>query len=78
MAKLAPAKAAEPTYGVLFTNHKPGSCIITLSARELLTHECKPASHVPTLLQQEHTPLFEEVGIDFSVTCRNATCPYQV
>lgn len=77
MKKVAVARAAEPKYGVLFTNHKPEQCKVSLTKHELGLHACINGYHVPELLQQQHTPLFEEVGIDIAVECRQPNCPHQ-
>ncbi len=78
MAKPEPVKAEETKYGVLFTNHSKEGAIVSLSANQLRNHPCKPFADIATLLQQEHSPLFEEVGLDFMVSCRNSDCSHQV
>lgn len=74
MARFASAQAAEMKYGVLITNHTPESCKVTLTKQELWAHACICGHDIRSLLQQQHTPLFEEVGIDISVECRQPSC----
>lgn len=78
MAKFTSAPPADMKYGVLFTNHSQSHCRITLTASEIRTHPCLRAHDTNLLLGQQHTPLFEEVGIDIAATCSHPGCPHQV
>lgn len=76
MAKVV-AQAAERKFGVLFTNHKPDRCQETLTKTELSQHMCLGGHDVSALLQQEHSPFLDDVGIEILADCRQPSCPHQ-
>jgi hypothetical protein len=50
---------------------------MALTKYELSIFPCLVGQSVAKLLNQDHTPLFEEVGLDISVTCSRPNCPFQ-
>jgi len=67
----------EKQYQVLFPNHRSDSRRIVLTKYELSIYPCLVGQSISDLLKQEHTPLFEEAGLDMSVTCNRPNCPHQ-
>ena len=76
MTKVPIAQATERKFGVLFTNHKPESCQAALTKNELSQHLCLQGHDVRSLMQQEHSPFLDDVGIEILADCRQPSCPH--